>query len=667
MSKFYTNFIRSFLFSFGMFFLGGYTLTFAKTINHEDDKNDTLRVNCTFPSYTTSNTDVTSSTNNDGKLLILNIYNTTHYEIIEGTNTPFDFAASTVFDQTQNKIEIKNISNPTGYKIYRVRLYNESPTCFSEQTIVFEHMNFAVNREYTRLELVQGVNNSTPKSGDLVTFSTIVQNKGTKTAENVEIKVVSTETLETVTFYTEKGTYSSLGNTWVIGSLEGGKSVKLVVTAKVRAEGLSYFSSYIAKEGTSSFTYAQAQLDGVEGSKRSGTSCVTVPIAIKNDEVYNVVLKEYKSVKFYYKDASGNFSEINDKTNPALAVINKDSSLTVKQSGEYSFSKKVGDCNISSCCPIIVESCSGPGIVVDSIFCSTTVDSYSIIVHLNNDQFSIIEKVFFAMSNLNFPVLTNYLNRINALPLTSSSGFVTSLGNSKYKIENIPAFMPNVTLVSSDLTGKCRSTRIVNAPNCTAKPLGMPNLAEQVQFMTAGEFAPAFSVISKPKGVDIVWFADDVGNKVIHKGKKFRPKEPGDYYVAFFDSKNNYTGLLRKAEMREIKSDAPGKFDGVNVCDCDNPLLVPQGDLGDLTMAKAFPNPVSDILTVEYRVPKTSTESTLNFTNVNGKLMKVLPINKNTNLIKVDTIKWADGLYFYSLIVDGVRMINQKIVVSHSL
>lgn len=74
--------------------------------------------------------------------------------------------------------------------------------------------------------------------------------------------------------------------------------------------------------------------------KRSGTSCVTVPIAINSSEVYSIVLKEYKGIKWYYKDASGNFSEINDRTNPALAVINPDSSLTVKQGGEFSFSKK---------------------------------------------------------------------------------------------------------------------------------------------------------------------------------------------------------------------------------------------------------------------------------------------------------------------------------------
>ena len=229
MSKFYTNFIRSFLFSFGMFFLGGYTLTFAKTITHDDDKNDTLRVNCTFPSYTTSNTDVTSSTNNDGKLLILNIYNTTHYEIIEGTNTPFDFAQSIALAPFQKEVEIKNISNPTGKKTYRIRLYIENEECHTDANIVFEHMNFAVDRDYTTLEMIQAVDNSKPQLDELVTFTTIIQNKGTKTSESIEVRLIQSLNLETINFYTEKGQYTSVGNIWKVGTLEGGKSVKLVL------------------------------------------------------------------------------------------------------------------------------------------------------------------------------------------------------------------------------------------------------------------------------------------------------------------------------------------------------------------------------------------------------------------------------------------------------
>jgi Domain of unknown function DUF11/Secretion system C-terminal sorting domain len=620
---------------------------------------------CKYPTYAAGGTDVTSPSSSDGRLFISNIYGATHYEIIEGTNTPFDFGQSIALPPQQKEIEIKNIANPATTKVYRIRFYNGNETCYNEQTVKFEHINFAINRDYATLELMQAVDNSTPRLDEIVTFTTIVQNKGTKTSDEVEVRLIQSQTLETVNFYSEQGLYNSVGNIWKIGPLAGGKSVKLVVRLKVKTTGLSYFSSYISQEGESLYDFQEAQTSGVTGGKRSGTSCVTVPIAINSEEVYNIVLKQYKGIKWYYKDASGNFSEINDKTNPALATINPDSSLTVKQGGEFSFSKKVGDCNISSCCPIIVESCSGPPIVVDSVYCNSSVDSYNILVHLENDKYSLIEKVFFAMSNLNFPVLTNYLNRINALPLTSSSGFVTSLGNSHYRIENVPAFMPNVTLVSSDLTGKCRNVRIVNAPNCTSKTLGMPVLDETTQFLTEDNFAPAFLVVTKEPGTEIVWFEDELGQKPLHVGKRFKAKTAGTYFVAYRDKKTAAVGPTVKAYLKELVAEKKGTFGGAEICDCDNPLMVPQGDLGNLSTAKAYPNPVSDVLTVEYRVPQTATKAEMNFVNVNGKLMKYFQLEKALHMIKVETNRWADGTYFYSLIVDGIRTTSQKIIVSH--
>ncbi|MFN8429359.1 MAG: T9SS type A sorting domain-containing protein [Spirosomataceae bacterium] len=653
-----------------VFFLGLlsnilFSFSVKANIDSLSSKIDTLSTFCKYPSFSTQSTDVTSPSASDGYLRVYNIYEATHYEIIEGNNTPFDFGQALPLGKGQTQIEIKNISNPTGSKFYRVRFYNAKETCFTEQTIIFRHVNFASNRDYVRIQLVQGVDNSTPKLDEIVTFTTIIQNKGTKESQPLEVRLIQSINLETVHYFAEQGQFTTVGNIWKIGALPGGKSLKLVIRAKVKSQGLNYLSSYISKEGVFDYNYDEALTIGNEGEKRAGTSCTTVPIGINNNEVYNIVLKQYKGVKWYYKDASGNFSEINEKTNPNLAVINPDSSLTVKMGGEFSFSKKVGDCNISSCCPIIVETCSGPPIVVDSVYCNATIDSYNIIAHLENDKYSIIEKVFFAMSNLNFPVLTNYLSRINALPLTTSSGFVTSLGNSKFKIENIPAFMPNVTLVSSDLSGKCRNIRIVNAPNCTSRPLGMPLLDETVQFKNENKSAPAFVVISKETDTDIVWFEDELATKELHIGKKFKAKKVGTYYVAYRDKKTKALGPTTKAYLKELLTEKPGKFGGEDVCDCDNPLMLPFGDVGDITTAKAYPNPVSDILTVEYRVPFSTLKAELHFTNVNGRMIKNVQLEKSKNEVKVETYKWVDGLYFYSLIIDGVRTISQKIVVSH--
>ncbi len=621
--------------------------------------------NCKLPAFAVTIVEPSSNTANDGSFQIKNIFGATHYQILEGLNPIFDFKNAKPIDPNAFTIDYKDIANPPVARTFHFRLYNGNANCYVDQKIFYDHVNYLQNRDFTEIELIQAVDNPTPKIGDIVTFTTIVRNQGSKASENLEVNVLQAATLQTINFYAEKGSFISGLNLWKIGKLNGGQTVKLVLRLKVTAMGLSYCNAYISLEGTKKYTFSEAQAFGIEKAKRSATNCVSVPISITAAEVYTITLKQYKGIKWYYKDQSGNFSELNKNTNVAIAGVNPDSSLTIRQSGEYSFSKKVGPCNITSCCPILIESCAGPTIVPDSVYCNSTVDSYNIVVHLENDKYNIIEKVFFAMSSINYPLLTNYLSRLNALPLTSSAGIVKSLGGGKYLISNIPAFMPNVTLVSTDLSGKCRNVRIVNAPNCTDRTLGMPQVKDNIQFIGENKIGPAFSVINKEKNTDIVWFEDEIGQIEVHKGKKFRPGREGVFYVAFKDKDTRILSPTLKVELKPMVAEIPGSFNKAEVCDCDNSSMVPQGEFQDLVSSNAYPNPVSVELTIDYRIPKGSSKASISVTNINGRIIENFEIDVKSTQKKIDVSKWADGLYFYSLFIDGKRAINQKIVVAH--
>lgn len=78
-------------------------------------------------------------------------------------------------------------------------------------------MNFAVDRDYTTLEMIQAVDNSKPQLDELVTFTTIIQNKGTKTSESIEVRLIQSLNLETINFYTEKANILQLV---IFGKLE---------------------------------------------------------------------------------------------------------------------------------------------------------------------------------------------------------------------------------------------------------------------------------------------------------------------------------------------------------------------------------------------------------------------------------------------------------------
>jgi hypothetical protein len=103
MEKFNLNFrypsIIIHIILFGIFFFFSF--------ESKAENNDSLSFICKRPTFTTRHNDVTSPTTSDGRLLITTIDYATHYEIIEGTNTPFDFAQSVPLPPQQFEIEIK--------------------------------------------------------------------------------------------------------------------------------------------------------------------------------------------------------------------------------------------------------------------------------------------------------------------------------------------------------------------------------------------------------------------------------------------------------------------------------------------------------------------------------------------------------------------------------
>ncbi len=618
---------------------------------------------CQKPLYSIGWNNVSNPKKSDGSIIIKNISFATHYDVVTG-NTPFDFNEATKIKSGQYTVRINGLANPTEDTQYFVRVYNGA-SCYRDDTINLSHIYFAKDRDEMALSVVQGADIASPQLNDVVTLTTLVQNKSTQDIENLELKQIISKSLDIIYFYADRGTYESSARSWIIGKLKGGEVLKLVIRVKVTQVGLSYMTSYVSRLNDMSLVYGQTIPNQDPYYKSMATTCVSVPIQIKNNQIYTISLKNYEGITWYYKDAAGNFSEITEYTNPAVAEINLDSSLSIKQGGEYTFTRRVGECSFSSCCPVIVESCSGPPIIVDSVYCNKNVDSYNIAVHLQNDNWSIVEKVYYAIANMSFPVLTNMLRRMNALPLTASSGFVTSKGNAHYLVENVPAFMPNVTLVSTDISGQCRTVKVVNAPNCEQALIPEPMLVENVQFYVPGQDMPNLRVANPQKGLKTMWFRDEVGINRISKGNTLVPDAPGKYYVAFFDKKTKSMSTLTEATIKDITESQPGQFVDVAVCDCENPSMLPSGKIGEIAVIKTYPNPVDDMLSVQYRVPSKSTKTELYFFNINGRRIASFDLSKDRSEYKVDVMKWVDGTYVYNLVVDGEKKASSKFIVRH--
>ena len=624
---------------------------------------DTLSEKCRVPVYGVTGKDVSGPGKNDGRIQVIGIQNATHYEILTG-NTPFDFSYASTLDG-QTTIDLRGLENPDAKTIYKVRLYNGDKSCYTEQSVHLSHILYSEDLDYTELQVIQGVDNPSPEVGDVVTFTTVISNNGSLPAKNVEMNQFYSESLEIIYFYADMGDFSPVTNTWQIGTISASKNPKLVIRARVKKAGLSYLTSYISRANEYYLIYGQSLPTQDSSHPIAATSCVTVPIEIKKDEVYRVSLQNYEGLKWYYKDAAGNYSEINEYTNPAIAQINADSSLSIKQSGEFTYTRTVGNCTYNACCPVIVQGCKGPPIIVDSVYCNTNVDSYNIVVHLKNDNWSLVERVYYALSNISYPVLTNFLRRLDLLPLTSSAGFVSSLGGGYYKIENIPAFIPNVTLVSTDIQGFCRNVKIVNAPNCELAVLPQPELASTFEYYTPSETMPSLRVENPQKKLKTVWYVDELGSKVVGKGKTFRPKKSGTYYVAFVDKKQDLQSVLVEAEIRDLAEDSPGEFVNISLCDCKNPSMLPDGTPEEYTVARIYPNPVNANLHVEYEIPSNSNSADIFVFTVNGRQIGSYALDLSTKELNVNSDLWPEGLFIMTMVVDGEKKLTQRFIVRH--
>ncbi len=624
---------------------------------------EVVQSRCFPPTFTLRSVDVTKAGTNDARIIISNIDNATRYAISENGAAGIDYSKSILINIGKKEIEIKNLPNPATIKTYTVRVYN-TETCYIDQNIVLEHVNFATLTDYSKLELIQAVDIHTPQLDEVVTFTTLIINRGNKAATGVTVQNLLSSSLKVVYFYADKGIFESIGGSWGVGNVNGGETLKLIIKAKVTQPGLAYCTSYIWRQNGKEKDTKTLSVKTDESDY--GVSCVSVPISLKKDETYRVTLKKYSGVKWYYKNvASGFYEEITKDTSPNIAVINKDSSLNIVRGGEYTFSKASGTCNITSCCPILVEGCTGPKIVIDSIYCNQKIDSYSIRVKLEGDDWALVQQIYAATSNIGMPTSYDYLKRLNKLPLQSSAGYVVANNDGFYTVENIPAFMPNVSLTSVDITGNCTTSKIVNAPNCELPAVQIPLVLNQSETFSPGSPMPAFSVTNTAKGTEVLWYDDEQAEKPIATGLEFTPKKAGIFYVAARDRRTRVVSEKRELKMTEVRDSEEDMF-STKVCKCESATMQPNDDLSEVSISALYPNPADNEVNFDYNLPANLPSAKLVFFNLSGTIVGTYNLENTDSKIKVNTADWMAGTYVFQVIVNGKRLVSNKFIVLHN-
>jgi uncharacterized repeat protein (TIGR01451 family) len=117
----------------------------------------------------------------------------------------------------------------------------------------------------TDLAVTKSVNNNTPKVGDNVTFTLMVQNNGPSNASGV---AVADQLPSGYTYVSDNGGGAYASDVWTIGNLASGASATLTITAKVNPTG-----NY-----TNSATVTGNQQDPIPGNNTSTSLTTPTPV-----------------------------------------------------------------------------------------------------------------------------------------------------------------------------------------------------------------------------------------------------------------------------------------------------------------------------------------------------------------------------------------------------
>jgi uncharacterized repeat protein (TIGR01451 family) len=198
---------------------------------------------------------------------------------------------------------------------------------------------------------------SKPALGDVVTYTVVVSNAPSlSTATGVVVKNQLpdggvTYLPSSATVVRGSGSYDSATGNWTVGTLVSGDSAVLTLKATVLQRGVWFNIAQViaADQGDLDSTPNNSQLyeDDYEGV------CFSVPIELyRGDEFTVMVPSGYRQIVWYRNNADVRTISADS------AVVNSDTSLTIKSPGTYRFVTFNNGCPSSNCCDI--EVIQGP-------------------------------------------------------------------------------------------------------------------------------------------------------------------------------------------------------------------------------------------------------------------------------------------------------------------
>jgi len=129
-------------------------------------------------------------------------------------------------------------------------------------------------------------------------------------------------------------------------------------------------------------------------------------------------------------------------------------------------------------------------------------------------------------------------------------------------------------------------------------------------------------------------------------------------------SKNEYKLVVREwpSTVNRIYS-LPGSLPCDDVCDNSNVGLKEINNNSTGGIVEAIPNPSSNTVTITYSLPSNVRASSLDIFNSNGQKVKSVSLDRHSKQIVIDNREFPSGMYFYSIVADGMQSTVRKMIV----
>jgi hypothetical protein len=304
--------------------------------------------------------DASAETVSDAKVRISGITNS-NYKVgisLGATYSGPAFATLGVYSSLTTGFVAENLAAPIAAPgtQYTVRVFNETGSCYTDQTFTLPYVNYNYAPTYVDLEatITKSPAGDVPLGGS-ATLTVAVKNNGSLDATGVVFQIASAVDLTLTGNTTVAGTFVPGTGVWTIGNIAAGATVSLELIYTVNSRGIKEVTAVATAVNEIDLDSSPTPNPEVEDDEAQ--ICITThrdyckgdeyTFALVNNNYAGVVWQRSVNNGVDWIDISGNTADYEIATSGALII---------KSVGDYKYKREATPtaCAYEGCCPIKV-------------------------------------------------------------------------------------------------------------------------------------------------------------------------------------------------------------------------------------------------------------------------------------------------------------------------